>query len=329
MFKVGDLVRIIHNNKGKMMGHDPAMDKYVNTEARISSVHDGWVTVTGNNWSWAFDSIELIKAAPAAKALPKKELTFRQELTQKCNSSEQGVSFWGWISPRGQKNFCLKKICHADFRYEGTHKKYYENISNHVKNKVIDKEAYKRYVNYILQESPWAHCFVTKKYSVGVVHNIEMNTNVGPSQFMGAITALRMGSEFPEHLSVWNTLVKKHSCSNNEAMLIASLFKGGTNMIEYHGGHWIVGQYANISKVIDFFKNGYKPSKEEPVTKGNNAFGIWKEIYGLEKQFVADIRKLYPDAVVKKVFRAWDSETATHPSREGLIQRTKELYAQA
>lgn len=60
-FKVGDRVRVIHNNKGRFAGHNAKMDAYVGTEVTLSLCLDrGW-KVKENDWTWDSRSLEPLK----------------------------------------------------------------------------------------------------------------------------------------------------------------------------------------------------------------------------------------------------------------------------
>lgn len=258
------------------------------------------------------------------KAIP----SFRKRLTASCNAAGPAVSFWG-ITYKGGAKIHPGKICHASFRCDPAPLSFYENISNHFKNKVKDKKAYREYVNYVMNGSPWARCFVTKKFGIGLRHNIEMDIDVGPSEFMAAITALRMGSEYPTHLKLWVELRKKYKCSDNEAMLIASLFNGREKSITpYRSNHWIIGSNADVSRVISFFKNGYSQEVELTVRSGNRDFRIWRRIYSEICISAEEFVKVYPEVKYVKPKNAWD-RFHVDTTFEYLVSRTKELYAQA
>lgn len=306
-YKVGDVVRIVHDNQGRAYGYAKAMSTLVDTICTVIVVMRNGVRVKENEYSWAFESIELANNAPMPIEQPKKALikpvervkkkrepTLRTRLTKAC-STQHGVSSAAMVGVdaygKPAKRVFAARICHAFVREFTVVSEFYENINAHYRVMPVDlRPSYVKYVNYILKRSPWAKAFLTKSFGVGLRYNIAIDCSLPRQHIMSAITALRMGSEFPEHLKLFTEMVKKYG--EDYAFIIAStthkvIYADKTiyTLDQYSEAHAVFDVQTKYENLVKFFKEGFPESKDK----------AWKDGHGRNDLFLINALVHYKD----------------------------------
>jgi hypothetical protein len=138
------------------------------------------------------------------------------------------------------------------------------NITPHYKELTKEnKEIYPKFVNYMLNESPWAFCFVTKDVKEALEVGILMDVNQNVSHIVGAAMSLRLATEFPATLKPFGDALDK-GYSGNVAHLISGHLMGGK--VTNWPTHSALISSLNKGAIIKFFKTGY-PNKLPAIAK--------------------------------------------------------------
>lgn len=316
-YKVGDRVRIVHDNQGRVFGYAKEMSALVDTICTVMAVMYGGVCVKENDYTWAFESIEPAIAAGMPKKAPikpverikkKREASLRTRLTKAC-SKVHGVSSAAMVGidaySKPAKRIFAARICHAFVREFTVVSEFYENISAHYRTMSEErKPSYVKYVNYILKRSPWAKAFLTKSFGVGLRYNIAIDCSLPRQHIMAAITALRMGSEFPEHLKLFTEMAKKYG--EDYAFIIASTThkviyadKSIYTLDQYSEPHAVFDISTKYENLVKFFKEGFPKSTDK----------AWKDGQGRNDPFLINALVHYKD-VGKRSLSTKDRGTA-------------------
>ncbi len=373
MFKIGDKVRIIHNNVGMLFGNNKAMNQYVGRITTIKS-YIGMVIrleIDNGHWSWDERSLEHVntlhvgdvvrskdhnkrtlkiikcfnndnvdphykgvdvdgyfvnfraeqvniakkyqlrnskghfmpcdrdvipKPVKAVKAVnkvgdaaiikkravapikplpaPPKAMDIRSELSTKARAGYDGnrcnysIEFDNGKIRHQAPDACHARLCWSDYYREDSGAKAIVNIAlnitPHYKELTKEnKEIYPKFVNYMLNESPWAFCFVTKDVKEALEVGILMDVNQNVSHIVGAAMSLRLATEFPATLKPFGDALDK-GYSGNVAHLISGHLMGGK--VTNWPTHSALISSLNKGAIIKFFKTGY-PNKLPAIAK--------------------------------------------------------------
>lgn len=205
--------------------------------------------------------------------------SFRKRLTQACNASPRGVSFWGEISTTNVEQIQVAQICHGSWRLY-TKAKVYENISNHYRKKVPKRyrRHYREWISFVLNDSPWSKAFITKRFGVAVQHNIELRADIHPSIAMGGIIAMRMASEMPAIMPTY-AKIRRMGYSVRTSFLVATLFDTDALEIMPHRAlHSIWNSGCSLKAVFDFMNSGFRNTILGDLRK-NCSFSVFQHSY--------------------------------------------------
>jgi hypothetical protein len=215
----------------------------------------------------ALNKLQLIDALNGVKKeVPKPvppKLSLGMELKEKVNGKHYTASYAFEFSD-GSRRFHYADVCHARMNFGG----YYgggpevshvalciEGHYNHADN----KETYRKFVEYILNDSPWASCFLTKKWEDAIGEVIYINVDEAHSRCVCAAIALRMGSEYPDRLKVFQYFLDM-GYDANTAWLGANLLQRQGKIWSHApltGGHDVFVAYHVWEDVAKFFKSGW------------------------------------------------------------------------
>lgn len=187
---------------------------------------------------------------------------------------------------------CVAYICHARLTTPHEWEKVTE-VALHVKNyfkkdHFTDEQAdaYKEYISWVLNDSPWAMAFKTKHVWVATRYGIEMDVSVAHNIVAAAAIALRLGSEYVNFSLNWK-LFKKEGLTPNQAFLLASF----TNVNSYvpalkltlnthMGGHHVVSSSQGFKHLVKFLEKGYseEAKKGKTLLQGSIGYSILNPI---------------------------------------------------
>lgn len=232
------------------------------------------------------DQGAIIKAKKAKVKKPKKlkDFSLRVALHNKQPSDNNPTCYFGFKLVDNSFAFYANAPCHAGLGYTAGPKVVKElaygirkECGNH-KKKLSDD--YKNYVKYIIQESPWADCFLTQNVVVALRYDLLMNVTKHRHQIAAACIALREGTELRGRLPLFNEVLKK-GFSGHVAYIMAALFcrDGGKklNSSVINGAHMVLNNSMGYDDMMKFFANGYDVKKvpvDQPYSTHHGAYVV-------------------------------------------------------
>lgn len=382
MFKIGDKVRVIHNNDGMRFGHVERMDQYVGRITTIKSCVDGVnkLEIDDDHWSWDNRSLEHVntfhvgdvvrsnanghytylltkdygdnrfdvqtltalphvegrikfincpvfdkdytviqkyhlrnakghyikcdryvnpleaavkRRKPVAKGVgaimpdkapvapikplpePPKAKDIRSELAKRAKAGHTGNRCnYSLEFDNGKIRHQAPDACHARLSWcyyqdEDTTAKEIVNIAlnitaHHKQMSKGDQEVHTRFVQYMLNDSPWAPMFITKDVKEALEVGILMDVTRNVSHIVGAAVALRVATEWPVILKPFGDALDK-GYSGNVAYLISGHLQHGK--VSYWPGHSALTSTLSLAQIVKFFKEGYSQKDWKGIAK--------------------------------------------------------------
>jgi hypothetical protein len=347
-FQVGDKVKIVravpdykwHWVDGEMGNRVGDGEEY--TIASVDVDGDDQIVLEHLPYIWphaAFELVALDAPVPPQPPMPKpapmkkeekSKLSLRADLWKQVEEKQKrraeiGICSFAVECEDGKRFFTTYGPCHAALAHMVPAKKKAAALAyniRHERNFIIGEECkttldlHKRYVKYILNESPWKDCFLTKRLDTALRYDILMDVTKNRHQIAAACIALREGSEFQAKLTVFDTLSRK-GYSGHTAYLLSSAFsfkdKNTLTMNGMGGGHMVLSGQMDSTEVLEFFKNGYSLGLNEPSYADNHTayevFRFISPVYNrkLPKQ---DLSAWMDENVEKKQIGAgWEKKT--------------------
>lgn len=175
--------------------------------------------------------------------------------------------------------------CHAAFKHNGHPVvEAVEWIKNHLdKIPEQNRQAYREYVYWILNDSPWAPVFKTKSLMIAFKNGVQYNVDKSQAELLSAAVALRVGSEFhSKDLIIWKW-IKDQGFSGNTAWLIASMYSLKNGVLTYSGnsgGHHTIVSSQSKNSIISFFQGkGFNPDVcQGKMSEGKGKYAISEAI---------------------------------------------------
>jgi hypothetical protein len=238
-----------------------------------------------------------VPAKPAVEDKPVHVPSLGEKLRKQVGNGE-GARTCSYAMRRtdGVEKFHVRDVCHARLSY-GPFSEIVLDVAEHLA-EAEDKEAYKDWVHWVLNASPMAKCFITKRIEDAMREGVYLDVTQPHSWNVTAAVLLRMGSEYPQRLKVWKTLVE-NKVDKGIAWLLMSFYvpaAGGMYMQSNNGGgHDIVSPVFGFMQTLAFLKNG--PINPGPASNVHNGryeifasvvknYGVYDD-KGLSKQLYA------------------------------------------
>lgn len=232
-----------------------------------------------------YSDVKFIKRQP-----PKKSL--RCTLKNVLGNGDPGTSTYG-IRFKDKDGTLFDKlqiadVCHA--RFNG-HEQAVDVIDavHHLRNHYFDEEGAfsieaweqdRKYVDYILNRSPFSDCFVTKGTASAIRYGVQFDVTKPLDWLVGAAIALRTTTEFPHSVRKWYELIELGFTPNEAYLLhtfVSSLdVKADKIRFTFHGGgHMAVAATFSFGDYVRFIKRGMRPKeayklqsfKQEPTSQ--------------------------------------------------------------
>jgi hypothetical protein len=122
------------------------------------------------------------------------------------------------------------------------------------------KTSYRKFVDYIVNRSPWAVAFQGKTVKNVLENGVLMNVEAPSGAVAGACQALRYLSEFKAQNAVWK-LMMDNGIQEDAAFLTTYAFiaeaDGNYTKHPMGGGHQPINGEIAAGSLISFFANGY------------------------------------------------------------------------
>ena len=234
-----------------------------------------------------------------------------------------GVCSYAMVDTEGNERFQVRDICHARLtsQYE---RKFYRTAVLEVKGHYKEHkhpEAFKAYVDYVINRSPWKGAFITRTTDEVISSGIALDVNKGVNYVVSAAVALRIGHEYM-HLAKDFFELSSSGCPEHLAFLTASMCNGYHCKGQYelggqNGAHHILSSGMSLDNLKAFFFKG-----EANMGDAFNKSQRYK-ILGLigefeQKNTVWEYLSKYPHVSVVKGM--WDKTKAIVPHPQyGLI----------
>jgi hypothetical protein len=286
--KVGDFVYVVGMDSHH---YSAGMDKYINDGKMYQVIHitERARYTLSNGYYYLSSSLSLVKGK--AKKAPKPPRikvykTLRAELHAKSKGKTGGCCSYAFTFEDGKRKLDLGAACHASLGYkkESQVKELVYGLSFDERKVIPEyKEAFKLYVDYILNKSPWRGCFITKKYDVGVKREVLMNVTRSKHRIAAACIALRMGSEWQSSLlDMFKEMLDKGYSGHTAIMFGLMCFRNDEDKIGFNpfsGGHQVFHKNMCTANLANFFKKGYVLDKKcKPFTQDSLYYEVFNYI---------------------------------------------------
>jgi hypothetical protein len=290
---------------GNAVNWNPEMEKFINTAQNVGDVSDlHWdkrymVFGHGRDLDWSFDwrcvkpvnegDIEMAKKGvkPAKKAVAKKKVVKKVKpkslalLLKKAVAGEFARCHFA-IRFTGGDRFYEDAPCHAQFKRPWRGKidstnvleavEHIQENLDHIINvrpenqtKESTTKAYKAYVKWMLNESPWKDCFITKSVSHALRYGVYYNVDMNHACLLSAAVALRIGSEYTNMLYQFQDHLSKGK-SPLVSWLLANIYDATTMKRKYlEGTHHTIVKSQDVVQFFNFFKGrGWNATTVDP-----------------------------------------------------------------
>ena len=237
-------------------------------------------------------AIVAAKAAPAVKpaaplAAPAKPVvpSLGEEL-RKNTGNNPGTCSYAMEWDNGHRRFQIHDVCHARMKkasvYESRGNQAKEqgaalvacalDVKGHYEN-AGDKPAYRAWVDYFINHSPFAIAFKTKNVDEAMKEAVYMDVTQPNSYLVAAAIGLRQASESPHRLAAWKQLVDA-GFSEKAAHFMCHHLKEGMFYPD-GGGHSPFTTSMSKDEFLSFFKKGFKNTKEAPANKDFSSYRVF------------------------------------------------------
>lgn len=152
----------------------------------------------------------------------------------------------------------------------------------------LDQEAYRHYIQWVLNYSPWRHIFVTKSINHVLKTGVVVVDPDSPKNTMidGCIALRQAWCNYDNHpryrqIGLWWKLVQKVNPLTAAAIFYNLLYIGGDNQVRegiVYGGHSPLGQGYEYPTTLDNFVRGKLVDTSKPwsISKAGKAWDIWE-----------------------------------------------------
>jgi len=227
---------------------------------------------------------------PVAKPKPAPVIkkTLAEELIEKVNHVGcAGTCSYAIEFANGHRRFQSNDACHARIRWGEKMSRGDEannppvaiacNIHGHIKHvgQYADGAAYKAFVNYMLNDSPWADAWLTKDVDEAMKGCAMMDVTKPYSYVCSAAIAMRTGSEYAKSLKVFKDLLD-WKYNPNVAYLVSQCTtvhnNGAYQFIPNGGSHHVWHTGMEMSKVVSFFNDKKLNVEDKPYNNSPNSY---------------------------------------------------------
>ena len=225
------------------------------------------------------------KALEEAKDKAARELELKTPLGVMLEKKVNGVNSICSFAKEyvnGERWYGHDQPCHYNMNTDGAGPiaKVVFCLSGHLKS-ARNPVAYKEWVDYIINRSPWANCFLTKDVEEGLKTGFYGDVEQPHSRLSCAVIALRQGSEFKSKLDTWK-VVKDKGCSENIACFVSAAVNyadvAGFRLDSIDGGHTVWVGTQSVSDIFKFFNEGWHQPADGPFKNNNMRYKIFNSI---------------------------------------------------
>lgn len=141
-------------------------------------------------------------------------------------------------------------------------------------------ENFQKYFEYIVKESPWAGCFITKDWDEAKEYGLTMDVSKPLSQVVSAAVALRQGHEYYRYMGTFLHM-RNLGYSGDVAFLVSmvlSISNGKWQRTEMGNNHQVLQSVADKACTLDFFANSFADHGDVPCTENQHDYKLFRAI---------------------------------------------------
>jgi hypothetical protein len=289
--EVGNHVKVVKKTDGKPIWVDQMND----TIGKVYKIerYDDWAKAyqLTNGFMYKAEALELAKeedikmAKKAVKKFPDLRSLIAQSRKEDIKNVKGVSSYVVFVKNMDTGEITLNKhlrdVCHArlsvyypdrkvnkeavaviDYQQE-----HYKQVEERAGKEFIP--SYKKFVDYIVNRSPWAVAFQGKTVKNVLENGVLMNVEAPSGAVAGACQALRYLSEFAYQNAIWKLLMDNGIQEDAAFLTTYALIKeenGTFTKNQMGGGHQPINGAIAAGSLISFFANGYNEAflKSEP-----------------------------------------------------------------
>ena len=307
----------------------PEMLQYIGTELTVIRGNDVTIQLSPGSWWWSplsLDKVEdmnkdinyfsrdELRRIASNKKIPGRGKMTKQELFYAIYDTKPVEKKKKEEISLGKK--LLNKIkrtatCHYAHRCDKEEFFFSHDICHaRLKNRKIDeavlnvkwhydhhdnKKLYHRFVEWMLNDSPFKNCFITKKWNDAYEDGVYLNCNESISRIVASAIALRGGSEYSFYLPLMYELVEA-GYDPTISWFISYQFKKEGNKFYFSGdgggNHKVFAiANANTENMKKFFKEGFHLLNDKPANQYASYYEVFLCLQG-ENYFGQDEKNL-------------------------------------
>lgn len=310
MFKVGDKVRVTERTCPNVWTN--LMDEAIGNEYEITKIcsykEDNMYYLSFRNSMYYFPetSLEYVVIIDTYKEwyrqAKEKNIHGRSRMTKaqlkeavlKCKEEEENFSIgeilrkkvrdkqscchYATEEENGARHYNVSAICHVGLNYVKNTKHFVDDIGFNLANpNIANKEVYKEFVHYMLNESSWKDCFLTKNVEKALKEGVYYDVDEDYNRVVVSAIALRQGGEHSERLLAFKRF-KELGYSSNVSWCLAQMLLYVNNkwlLQMFSGGHDVFQGAMKIDSFFKFFKEGFYNAKTVPFKERNAHYKIF------------------------------------------------------
>jgi len=246
---------------------------------------------------------------------------------------ESGTVSYALRFKKREDKFHAKDVCNARMKWEYGANPRIEGdemteivmdvkvaITNYFKKDLVGEKNFKQYMKYILNDSPWASCFITKRVSDAIQHGVKFNLGMDVSALIGAAIALREGWEYKPKLNTFAALMKKGYSGNVSYLVSAYMRQVGDKwtVLGMNSGHHVLSVGMEWEDLRKFFREGYSPADKPIRTNAEGSYRVFNRIARTEG-VVENVTKVFARiGKAKVVGEGWGREVIL-PDNAGIV----------
>lgn len=269
-FQPGDMV-IYTNEKGNRL-----VTNYWYTIAKVYPKN--LIRVNGFSSLWSTKHFRVVKREPIPVPMKKPVLSLNQQLKAK---NPAGLCSFAIQYEKSPTRFLIAQACHAPMGHWQAHLmkekvlavacdvSYHYRITKH-------KEAFKNFIDYIINHSPWKKFYIPKPIDAVLEDGIELDVSKPNSQVVAAAIALRIPHEYSARLEQYQMALDM-GFSETVAFLVFQFTRINKDNLECYlhgGGHNVISADASNEALLSLFTNGYPQCTEEPYAVQHSGYSI-------------------------------------------------------
>lgn len=178
------------------------------------------------------------------------------------------------------RRFQVNDICHARLTVEGN--RIVKNVALYIGkySEGVHKEVYKRFVKYIIDESPWRNAFKDRYNDEMLNTGVYLDVTKPHWYCVSAAIALRSGNEHRKNLPMFDQLLRM-GFSPNVSYLSSQLINSLDKYTGFTGGHHVFSSSLRPTDFTEFFDLGLIKGDPTPFNKAQGRMYKVFEVIGL------------------------------------------------